>query len=287
MYRFCLFLSCILLTMNSSFAQHKAAYHLFTTDSTAIDYGTMLDSLSRADIILFGELHNNPIVHWLQLELLLDLNSRTSVSLGLEMIERDDNAQFQNYLRDSITHEELDSTARLWNNYTTDYKPIIDSAKAMGIKTVGTNVPRRYASQVYSKGLSSLDTLSANEKSWIAPLPILYDKNLPGYLNMMNMFDDPAHANENLPKAQALKDATMSHFILQEHKEGSTFLHLNGSYHSDNFEGIMWYLKQANPSLTIMTISSKEQADITTPKEENTNIADFLILIPERMIKSY
>jgi len=27
----------------------------------------------------------------------------------------------------------------------------------------------------------ALDTLSATEKSWIAPLPIAYDANLPGY----------------------------------------------------------------------------------------------------------
>ncbi len=287
MNRLCLLLSFICLHMTVSFSQHKAAYQLFASDSTTIDYGTMLDSLSKADIILFGELHNNPIVHWLQLELVYDLDTVAEVILGLEMIERDNNDVFQDYLRDSITHEQLDSAARLWNNYVTDYKPIIDSAKTMGIPVIGTNVPRRYASQVYAKGLTSLDTLSENEKSWIAPLPILYDKDLPAYLKMMDMFDDPAHANENLPKAQALKDATMAHFIRQEIKEGTIFLHLNGSYHSDNYEGIMWYLKQADPLLNIMTISSKEQADISLPEKENSNIADFLILIPERMIKSY
>lgn len=273
--------------MNQSLSQHKAAYQLFAGDSTTVNYQTMLDSVKGSDIILFGELHNNPIVHWLQLELLHDLDTVGQVVLGLEMIERDNNDLFQQYLSDSISHEQLDSTASLWSNYETDYKPIIDSAKAMDIAVIGTNVPRRYASQVYSKGLMSLDSLSENEKSWIAPLPIQYDKDLPGYVKMMDMFDDPAHANENLPKAQALKDATMAHFILQDVQDGTTYLHLNGAYHSDNYEGIMWYLKQADPTLKIMTISSKEQADISQPETENRNIADFLILIPERMIKSY
>ena len=66
------------------------------------------------------------------------------------------------------------------------------------------------------------------------------------------MSSGPAmHGNQNLPKAQAIKDATMAHFILENWEKGKTFIHYNGSYHSDNFEGIVWYLKQENPNLYI------------------------------------
>lgn len=269
------------------YSQEKKAYQIFSADSVILDYGQMFDSLKEADIILFGELHNNPICHWLQLELLEDLHAHKSVSVGLEMIERDNQEIFALYMSDSITHAELDSNARLWNNYITDYKPLIDTAKQRGINVFGTNVPRRFASQVYKQGVESLDSLTANEKSWMTPLPFPYDKNLPGYKKMMAMFDDPAHANENLPKAQAIKDATMAHFILEHRESNHTFLHLNGSYHSDNYEGIVWYLKTQNPDLKIMTISSKEQKNILELDQEYKGIADYIIAIPVGMTKTY
>jgi len=284
--RFCAFIYVMFLA-NHMYSQEKKAYQIYSADSIQTNFGQMLDSLKTADIILFGELHNNPICHWLQLEVLQDLNADKSVILGLEMVERDNQEVFAKYLKDSITHEELDSSARLWNNYSTDYKPIIDSAKALGIPVFGTNVPRRFASQVYKQGVESLDSLSANEKGYLAPLPFPYDKELPGYKKMMDMFDDPAHANENLPKAQALKDATMAHFILQHLEKDHTFLHLNGSYHSDNYEGIVWYLKNEKPNLKVVTISSKEQDNISSLESQYDGIADFIIIIPNAMTKTY
>jgi len=268
------------------YSQEKKAYQIFSGDSI-INYGQMFDSLKSADIILFGELHDNPICHWLQLELLQDLSTERSLIVGMEMIERDNQEHFALYMSDSITHEELDSNMRLWNNYLTDYKPLIDAAKQRGIPVFGTNIPRRFASQVYKHGVESLDSLSAYEKSWIAPLPFPYDKDLPGYKKMMDMFDDPAHANENLPKAQALKDATMAHFILFHSEPDHTFLHLNGSYHSDHYEGIVWYLKKSQPSLRIVTISAKEQQSISGIESEHEGIADYLIVIPVSMTKTY
>lgn len=265
----------------------KSAYSIFINGGNTSSYEELLDSCQSADIVMFGELHNNPICHWLQLELFMDLDTSRSLVIGLEMIERDNQTIFEAYLRDSMSHEELDTAARLWNNYVTDYKPLIDTAKAKGIPVIGTNVPRRYASQVYKQGVESLDSLSLEEKSWIAPLPFAYDKDLPGYKKMMDMFEDPAHANENLPKAQALKDATMAHFILGNWKTGQLMYHLNGSYHSDNYEGIVWYLKQQHENLKIVTISSKEQKSVDTLNEDHQSIADFIITIPERMTKTY
>lgn len=67
------------------------------------------------------------------------------------------------------------------------------------------------------------------------------------------------HASGTMPKAQAIKDATMGYFILQNLKPNTTFVHYNGSFHSDNFDGINWYLKQGKPDLKIMTIATVSQ----------------------------
>ncbi len=91
----------------------------------------------------------------------------------------------------------------------------------------------------------------------------------------------------NMAKAQAVKDATMAHFILANWQLGNTLLHLNGSYHSDNFEGIMWYLQKQNPSLKILTISSVEQEDISKLQETSKNLANYILAIPTDMTKTY
>jgi uncharacterized iron-regulated protein len=91
---------------------------------------------------------------------------------------------------------------------------------------------------------------------------------------------------ENLPKAQAAKDATMAHFILENWSAGKTFFHFNGSYHSNHHQGIIWYLQQQNPELRIVTINTVLQEEIGTLSEEHLNSADYIICIPESMTRT-
>jgi hypothetical protein len=130
-----------------------------------------------------------------------------------------------------------------------------------------------------------LDTISAKEKTWIAPLPITYDAELPGYKNMMTMM--AGHGTANMPKAQALKDATMAHFILRSFVPGSLFIHYNGSYHSENHDGIVWYLKHSRPDLKIATVTTVSQKDIKQLLAENKFKADYIICVDEDMTNTY
>jgi len=67
--------SIILLT---TFAQSKPAYVLYNAKGKKISYQKMLRTLQQKDIVLFGEFHNNPISHWLQLEVTKDLKQTRS-----------------------------------------------------------------------------------------------------------------------------------------------------------------------------------------------------------------
>ena len=49
-------------------AQEKA-HQIYSKDGNKISYKTMLFKMKNADVVLFGENHNDPISHWLQLEL--------------------------------------------------------------------------------------------------------------------------------------------------------------------------------------------------------------------------
>jgi uncharacterized iron-regulated protein len=266
-------------------AQDKKAYQFFDSKGKKVTYEKVLKASEKTDVVLFGEYHDNSLVHWLQLEFTKDLAKRKNLVLGAEMLEADNQEVVNRYLKGEINQKGLDTLARLWINYKTDYKPLVDFAKSKQIDFIATNIPRRYASLVFRKDLVALDSLSLQEKAWIAPLPIEFDINLPGYKSMMGM--QGGHAGEKMPKAQAIKDATMAYFINKNRKENSVFIHYNGTYHSDNYEGINWYLKKLDDNIKIITIAMVEQKDLGKLESENYNKANFILVIDEDVTRSY
>lgn len=266
-------------------AQEKAPYRIYDKVGQEMSYSKMLSMTNKSEVVLFGEHHNNSIIHWLQLEVTKDLAQKKNLVLGAEMFEADNQDELNAYLQGKITQKQLDSTARLWKNYRTDYKPLVEFAKEKKFNFIATNIPRKFASLVYKNSFLALDSLSTEQKSWIAPLPIAYDAELPGYKAMLDMGE--GHSNENLPKAQAAKDATMAYFISKNLKTETIFVHYNGTYHSDNYEGINWYLKKYAPKVKIVTIATVEQEDIERFEKENQNKADIIIVVDKDVTKTH
>ena len=275
----------IFLTVSTIFGQNKMAYQIFDKNGKLSNYKNVLKKAAKSEVVLFGELHDNSIIHWLQLKFTKDLSEKNDLILGAEMFESDNQNQLNQYLRGEINARILDSAARLWPNFKTDYKPLLDFAKDKKLNFIATNVPRRYASMVYKKDFPELEHLSEQEKLWIAPLPIAFDLNLPGYKSMLTM--QGGHAGDKMPKAQAIKDATMAHFIIKNLKAETIFIHYNGTYHSENYEGINWYLKKQNPNLVIVTIATVEQKDISKLEKEHYNKANFIIVVDQDVTKTY
>lgn len=268
-----------------TFAQDKPAYVIYNSKGKKVSYSKMLNSLKSEELILFGEYHDNPICHWLQLELTKDFSHEFGLKLGAEMIEADNQDELDAYLSGAIDAKQLDSTARLWSNYKTDYAPLVDFAKENGIEFVATNIPRRYARMVHKGGFPALDTLSLEEKSWIAPLPILYDSLLPTYQKIVEMMGE--HGTPELVKAQAIKDATMAYFITKDWDDSKKFIHFNGAFHSNYYEGIGWYVRKYNPKIKIATISTVSQSDVKNLSDEYLEMADFIICVDEDMTSTY
>jgi len=263
------------------------AYLVYDADGKQKDFDKLLKEAQKADIILFGEFHNNSMCHWLQLQLSKKLyeSKQKDLILAGEMFETDDQLVVDEYLASQIKPANFEKEAKLWDNYATDYKPLIEFAKSKQLTFVASNVPRRYAAAVAAGGLESLEKFSPEAKSYMCALPLEVDVNLPAYQNMLKMMG--GHGSDNIIKAQALKDATMASRIINYWQKGKTVLHFNGAYHSDNYEGIVWYLKKQNPSLKILTISSLELEDIEKFPEEKRQLADFVFAIPSDMTKTY
>lgn len=277
-------LSIFLLSLTTD----KQAYQLFDVSGKKTTYEKMMKDILSCDIVLFGELHNNPISHWLELQVGKDLfrAKKQDLVLGAEMFEADNQELINDYLKGKIVEDTFRSKARFWSNYETDYRPLVEFARNTNIPFIATNIPRKYAAMVNRDGFDALNSLSETEKQYVAPLPVEYDPELEQYKKMLEM-NMGGHASPNLPKAQAIKDATMAYFILKNRLEGKIFLHFNGTYHSDYFEGIMWYLKRKDPDLKVLTIASVEQSDLSKLSPDYIMLADYIICIPDDMTKTY
>jgi len=275
-----LFLSIIAMMSFSD----KRGYEIYNAKGKKVNFNKMIKGLQGADVILVGELHNNPISHWIEYEVANAFIDDQPV-FGAEMFEADNQVIIDEYLAGLISEKNFTSQMRLWKNNETDYQPLINLAKENNRPFIATNVPRRYASIVYHDGFEGLDAVSDQAKEWIAPLPIDVDLELPGYKAMLEM--GMAHGGDNIVKSQALKDATMAYFIAKNLDKGNVFIHFEGAYHSNNFEAIYYYLKKQFPNLNIKTISTVEQADVDTWDDENKGLADFVVVVDENMTKTY
>lgn len=286
-----IFIAILLVSFCSLSAQNLKAYQFYDQKGKEINTDKLVKELAQYDVVFFGENHNSSINHWLQLKITEALFEKKNgqLILGAEMFERDNQSQLNQYLSGKFDAKTLKDSARLWNNYTTDYKPLVDFAKNKKLCFIATNIPRKYASQTAKEGLESLNNLTAKEKTYIAQLPIKVTLDTPGYPEMKAMMGDHEGTKVmNFIFAQATKDATMAESILKNFQSGKTFIHYNGNYHSKEFGGIYWYIKQQNPNLKMAVISVFESEDPELKVPEKDYIpTDFNLIIPDDMTKTF
>jgi len=272
-------------------AQQLKAYAIYDTEGNAVSFQKMSDSLSNYEVVLFGEFHDHPVVHWLQKKLTEKLYAKNpNLVLGAEMFEVDNQLILDEYLQDKIPQNRFEEEMRLWNNYKTDYKPLIEFAKKNHLQFVATNVPRRYASAVSKHGLDSLQSYTEEARSYFAKLPIKVDTITPGYAEMLKMMNGHGMQGDAMRfvEAQAIKDATMAEKILDYLPEDGIFLHYNGDYHSKSFGGIYWYLKAMKPDLKIAVISvAQSQNESLDFEEDKAGTGNFILFIPEDFTRTY
>lgn len=281
----------VALLSQSQLAISQKAYAWFTNDGKEIDFDQVIKRSSKTDVLLFGELHNNSVCHWMQLELLMALHEKgEEMQFGAEMLEADDQSILNEYQTGLITAKLFEREARLWPNYNTDYKPLVDFSVENNIQIVATNVPRRYASVVAKKGQTALQSFTDESQEWMAPLPYPFSMSTPGYQEMLDMMgghgSGHGSTSENMVQAQAIKDATMAHFILDNWKRGKLFYHIQGDFHSANWGGIAAYIKEYNAKRDVLVISTVESESVEWD-EGLAGRADIILLVKQNFTKTH
>jgi len=292
----------------NTYSNDYPAYVIYNHIGEKVTYSQMVATLLDADICLFGEQHNDPISHWLELSLLKTFNGIKGKNLvvGAEMWEADNQLVMDEMLvLNLVDGQSYTESSKLWSNFTTDYKPLLQYVKINKLPFVCTNIPRRYARIVFQKGIEYLDSLSDLAKTYMPPLPIYFDLTQHAYAKMASVFptDEQFEAKQkegtktahtamqgskpsNLVKAQAIKDATMAYFILKNWKPGMFFYHFNGEFHSANHESIEFYLKHYNPNVRVRTVSVLRESSVMNFDAKNSR-ADFNVIVPDDMTVTY
>lgn len=266
----------------------SGTFKLYTARGKPTTYKVLLSRASKADVIFFGELHDSEAAHALQRQLLEDLIKARAgkVFLGMEMLERDQQEVLLAYQQRKITSvEDIPEKTRVWPNFLSDYAPLLEIARRHGVAIYATNVPRDIARAVSKEGLGALEDLPASHRAWMAPLPLLRLDSLPSYQAMNDMATQHGLNPEHFRLAQMLKDATMAYTIIQAYQPGYTFLHINGSYHSDFFEGIVAYLraywgKKVAKQKKILVISTIALPPDQRYTPESRKRSDFILAVP-------
>lgn len=268
-------------------AQKKDAYVLYTSSGKLTSYANLLKKSKDADIVFFGEYHDNPIAHWLELELANELYAThgQNLILGFEMFEQDQQDLLTQFIDTAINAKGFEDSCRLWTNYSTDYKPILEFARLNQIDCIASNIPRKYASLLFRKGRPALDSLTEREKSFICPLDFVVDSTLSQYASLKDM--EQHMGGKHMMEAQAIKDATMAYFILKNLSSNDKMLHFNGSYHSDFHQGIIWYIEQTSPEKKIFSVSTVTQQNLNKLEKENYGKADIILCVPENMTRTH
>lgn len=255
----------------------------------------MLGTVSRADVVFFGEQHDDPETHraeWETLDAIGGLGRPVVVSL--EMFERDVQPALDDYLAGRISETELLARTRPWPNYATSYQRIVELARAHHWPVVAANVPRTLASAVGRKGLAALDTLTPHER-----LNAARDNVCP-MDDYHARFMDEMHAHstgsggapepgDSLPTAmaerfylaQCVKDETMAESIVmakQAAPREAIVVHFNGAFHSDYAQGTVERVKRREPSWDVVVISAVPVADPrAAPIAPESGVADFVL----------
>ncbi|MFL0354205.1 ChaN family lipoprotein [Xanthomarina sp. GH4-25] len=270
-------------------AQSKPAYQLFKNNGKTADYNKMITDLAESDMVFFGEYHNNPISHWLQLEMsksFLDIKG-DKLFFGAEMFENGNQLVLNEYLNGFYAEDKmLPEITQLWSNYKTDYKPLVEFAKDNNLRFIATNIPRRYASMLSKKGMDALKELSPEALSMIGPdLETYFDPTVKAYAEMADKMGGHVPPNMlNIQIAQASKDATMAHFSLQNFNAGDFLFHFEGSYHSNYNQGIIWWINKIQPGLNIKSITTVMQSEWDEmSKEDKAEIANYIIVVADSM----
>ena len=269
--------------------QHYKIYNTAKNSPATID--DIINDMVKADVLFFGEEHNDSTGHYLELLLLKKLAEKypAKTALSMEMFQTDCQTVVNEYLAGFIREKNLVSEGRAWKNYK-DYSPMIELAKTARLPVIAANAPTRYTNMVTRVGLADLQKLDDKAKAWLPPLPVdtatgpYYEK----FVTIMG--GHSAMGDMKIYQSQNLWDATMGWSIAQFYKanKGFKILQVNGGFHSEEKLGAVAKLEKYAPNAKVINIAAYADDNFDKPDwNKFAKMADYIILTDPKLPKTF
>jgi uncharacterized iron-regulated protein len=291
--------------MNSGYIPHRVYK---SGDKRFTDFEAMLAEIARADVAMVGEQHNDPATHRIERAILEGLaRRRGNVVVAMEMFERDTQASLDEYLAGRLNEEDFLKGSRPWPNYATDYRPLVEFARAHGWKVIASNIPRPMAAKVSREGLNAARPESETDRKLVASeISCPMDDYFKRFTEAMSGGHPTAHQQQDGDKqddkkqeeerravlerfyyAQCVKDETMAESIANASAAQSNgqangqpigqdatqsrplVVHFNGAFHSDYRLGTASRAVRRLPkaNVKVITVVPVENLDAINPDE--------------------
>jgi len=282
----------ILLVSTTLSAQiNSTTYKIYDVKKqSVISLADIIKDMSTADVLFYGEDHNDSTGHYLESEIFKQLCEAfpKKTVLTMEMFYTDTQPVIDEYLAGLISEKNFIKEGRAWPNYK-DYRPLIEYARQNKIKVIGANAATRYSNAVTMDGLDVLKNLPKSSAAFLPPLPIdtangRYNEKLLETLGGHSMGPMKIYQTQNL------WDATMAWSIarlFKEHK-GIKVLQINGRFHSDEKLGALAKLQKYAPKLHILNVSAFSDESFDNPNwGKFKNLGDYIIVTDPKVKRSY
>jgi uncharacterized iron-regulated protein len=262
-----------------------------TKTKQVITIDKIIADCAEANVLFFGEEHNDSAGHYLEAEIFKALHKQfgDKITLSLEMFETDNQLALNEYLAGFIPEDRFSKDVRLWSNYK-DYRPMIEYAKKNNVHVIAANAPRRYVSMVSRHGTKSLDGLSKEAKKYLPPLPYdtLTGRYREKFIDVMK--GAPGSSSPNVYYSQSLWDAGMSYsmyYYWKKNKDKKIF-HCVGRFHCDEKLGTLAQLQKRKSKLKILNISCFSDSSFNNPDwEKFSNLGDYIIMTNPDLKKTF
>jgi uncharacterized iron-regulated protein len=255
----------------------------------------LADSLARYDVVFLGEQHDDSVTHRVQAILLDEIGRRRArVVLSLEMFERDVQPLLDDYGVGRATEAAFLAGSRPWPSYASDYRPLVEHARARRWPVVAANVPRPLASAVARGGVAALDTLPfAHRRLWAAERRCAPEGEYfrrfgeaMGGMGGHGAGSDSVAARATLARfyeAQCIKDETMAESIVRAREvwRGWMVVHYTGGFHAERRLGTVERLARRLPDARIAVVAIVPVPDpAAVDAAEFADRGDYVVFVP-------
>ncbi len=272
---FCFFLiSCTTLSTNPT---HTLQSSLLSSKSRAA-LSSAWPELMKADVILIGELHDNPHHHELQADLIKSLaNAKRLDAVLFEQLDTEQAPALAGLeLKDLDRIPELLSWSNSgWPDFAL-YRPVFKEALEAQIPIIAANFPRSLTKKIYQEGYpvvfnaAEVESLGLHIDLEREALRSLREAIYEGHCRLI----PDAHLHSMI-QIQRARDGMMALQLRRSPQQG-TSVYIVGSGHARRDYGIPKYLKNLYPNLKIYSIGLVEEQQ--EPTQTNPSPYDLTLV---------